>query len=170
MPRLNPLSSRNQPAHNAPEPVPHPAAAAAPVTALLDMKLGDVLLKGVLKDPADAGRLIALAISDAESSSTARRPRKPSPPNRRRLLRKLSTDDRVGDKPMRIHIRDFRVREGDEVDLKTRSTIADPVYDSKAQYESLLAEHVAKLSALGPVREYLNRMVFLCCAGDSPVT
>jgi H+-transporting ATPase len=61
------------------EPVPSPAAASAPVTALLDMKLGDVLLQGVLKDPADAGRLIALAISDAECSATAAAPAQAKP-------------------------------------------------------------------------------------------
>ena len=49
---------------------------------------------------------------------------------------------------MEIHIKDFRVREGDEVDLKKRLTTSDPVYKSKAQYEEILAEHVAKLSAL----------------------
>ena len=49
---------------------------------------------------------------------------------------------------MKIHLKDFRVKEGDEVDLKKRPTIVDPIYKSKAQYEEILAEHVAKLSAL----------------------
>ena len=49
---------------------------------------------------------------------------------------------------MKIHLKDFRVKEGDEVDLQKRPTIVDPVYKSKAQYEEILAEHVAKLSAL----------------------
>jgi polyphosphate kinase 2 (PPK2 family) len=49
---------------------------------------------------------------------------------------------------MKIHLKEFRVREGDEVDLKKLPTIVDPVYSSKAQYDSILAEHVAKLSAL----------------------
>jgi PPK2 family polyphosphate:nucleotide phosphotransferase len=49
---------------------------------------------------------------------------------------------------MKIHLKEFRVAEGEEVDLKKRPTMTDPVYSSKAQYESLLAAHVAKLSAL----------------------
>ena len=49
---------------------------------------------------------------------------------------------------MKIHIKNFQLREGHELDLKKWPTISDPVYKSKAQYESLLAEHVAKLSAL----------------------
>ncbi|MEO9190708.1 MAG: hypothetical protein ABI224_12040 [Acetobacteraceae bacterium] len=49
---------------------------------------------------------------------------------------------------MKIHLKEFRVREGDEVDLKKRPTIVDPVYRSKATYQSILAERVTKLSAL----------------------
>jgi PPK2 family polyphosphate:nucleotide phosphotransferase len=49
---------------------------------------------------------------------------------------------------MKIHLKEFRVGEGDNVDLKQRATIVDPVYSSNARYETLLAEHVAKLSAL----------------------
>jgi PPK2 family polyphosphate:nucleotide phosphotransferase len=49
---------------------------------------------------------------------------------------------------MKIHLKEFRVAEGEEVDLKKRPTMTDPVYSSKAQHESLLAAHVAKLSAL----------------------
>jgi len=37
------------------------------MTALLDTKLGDVLLVAIIKDPPDAGRLIAQAITGAES-------------------------------------------------------------------------------------------------------
>lgn len=49
---------------------------------------------------------------------------------------------------MKIHGKDFRVREGDEVDLRTRPTNAAPVYRSKEQYQELLREHVAQLSSL----------------------
>ena len=57
------------------EPVPQPAMANAKVTALLDTKLGDVLLAAVLKDSAEGGRLISKAISDAESPvASAKRP------------------------------------------------------------------------------------------------
>jgi PPK2 family polyphosphate:nucleotide phosphotransferase len=47
---------------------------------------------------------------------------------------------------MKIDSKDFRVREGDDVNLKKWPTKVDPVYKSKEQYHELLAEHVAKLS------------------------
>ncbi|NEU14655.1 polyphosphate kinase 2 family protein [Methylobacterium sp. BTF04] len=49
---------------------------------------------------------------------------------------------------MKIHTKHYRVREGEEVDLKKRPTAVDPVYGSKSRYEQILAEHIAKLSAL----------------------
>jgi PPK2 family polyphosphate:nucleotide phosphotransferase len=49
---------------------------------------------------------------------------------------------------MKINSKDFRVREGDDVDLRKWPTIVDRVYKSKAQYQDLLKEHVAHLSAL----------------------
>ncbi len=49
---------------------------------------------------------------------------------------------------MKIRSEDFRVREGDEVDLGKWPTTVKPVYQSKEQYHQLLAEHVAQLSAL----------------------
>jgi len=48
---------------------------------------------------------------------------------------------------MKIRSKDFRVREGDEVNLKKWPTKADPVYKSKEQYQKLLEEHVAQLSS-----------------------
>ena len=49
-------------------PAPHPGAAAtANIAALLDRRLGDVLLAGVLKNPAEAGHLITDAIAEAEA-------------------------------------------------------------------------------------------------------
>ena len=48
----------------------------------------------------------------------------------------------------RIHSKSFRVREGEDVDLKKWPTITDPMYKSKAQYEEILSEHVEKLSSL----------------------
>ena len=44
---------------------------------------------------------------------------------------------------MKIDSKDFRVREGDEVDLKKWPTKVDPVYKSKEQYQEALGEHVA---------------------------
>jgi PPK2 family polyphosphate:nucleotide phosphotransferase len=48
---------------------------------------------------------------------------------------------------MKISSKDFRVREGDEVDLKKWPTKVEPVYKSKEQYQELLKEHVSQLSA-----------------------
>jgi PPK2 family polyphosphate:nucleotide phosphotransferase len=48
---------------------------------------------------------------------------------------------------MKINSKDFRVREGYEVDLKKWPTKVDPVYKSKEQYKKLLEEHVAQLSS-----------------------
>ena len=49
---------------------------------------------------------------------------------------------------MKISAKDFRVREGDEVDLRKWPTSVEPLYNSKEQYHKLLGEHVAQLSAL----------------------
>ncbi len=48
---------------------------------------------------------------------------------------------------MKIHSNDFRVREGDDVDLKKWPTKVAPVYKSKDRYKELLEEHVAQLSS-----------------------
>jgi PPK2 family polyphosphate:nucleotide phosphotransferase len=47
---------------------------------------------------------------------------------------------------MKIHSKDFRVKEGGQVDLKKWPTMADPVYGSKEQYRELLEKHVAQMS------------------------
>jgi PPK2 family polyphosphate:nucleotide phosphotransferase len=49
---------------------------------------------------------------------------------------------------MNLKSKDFRVREGGEVNLKKWPTSVDPVYRSKKQYRELLSEHVARLSEL----------------------
>jgi PPK2 family polyphosphate:nucleotide phosphotransferase len=49
---------------------------------------------------------------------------------------------------MKIHLKDFRVSEGEDVDLKKRATRVDPVFKSKADYTKILASHVEKLSDL----------------------
>jgi PPK2 family polyphosphate:nucleotide phosphotransferase len=49
---------------------------------------------------------------------------------------------------MKLHSKDFRVREGDEVNLKKWPTKVKPVYESEEQYQVLLEEHVARLSSL----------------------
>jgi len=62
---------------------------------------------------------------------------------------------------MTIHTKDFRVREGDEVDLDKWPTKVDPVYKSKEQYQELLEEHVAQLSALQHLHYASNRYAIL---------
>jgi PPK2 family polyphosphate:nucleotide phosphotransferase len=49
---------------------------------------------------------------------------------------------------MGMDIEDFRVREGEDVDLKKRPTQVKPVYKSDADYEMMLADHVARLGEL----------------------
>jgi PPK2 family polyphosphate:nucleotide phosphotransferase len=48
---------------------------------------------------------------------------------------------------MHIEAGDFRVREGDKVDLKQWPTRVEPVYQTDEQYQELLAKHVKALSA-----------------------
>jgi PPK2 family polyphosphate:nucleotide phosphotransferase len=48
---------------------------------------------------------------------------------------------------MHIKSSDFRVREGDRVDLKKWPTRVDPVYKTNEQYQELLTRHVSALSA-----------------------
>ncbi len=62
---------------------------------------------------------------------------------------------------MKIHTKDFRVREGDEIDLEKWPTIVDPVYKSKEHYQMLLEEHVAQLSSQQELLYATNRHAIL---------
>jgi PPK2 family polyphosphate:nucleotide phosphotransferase len=62
---------------------------------------------------------------------------------------------------MRISSKDFRVREGDDVDLKKWPTKVDPVYKSKEQYKKLLEEHVTQLSSQQQLLYASNRYAVL---------
>ncbi len=62
---------------------------------------------------------------------------------------------------MKIHSKDFRVREGDEVYLKKWPTKVDPVYKSKEQYQELLKQHVAQLSSQQQLLYASNRHAIL---------
>ncbi len=62
---------------------------------------------------------------------------------------------------MKIHSKDFRVREGDEVNLKKWPTKVGPVYKSKKQYKKLLEEHVAQLSSQQQLLYASNRYALL---------
>ena len=62
---------------------------------------------------------------------------------------------------MKISSKDFRVREGDEVDLEKWPTKVDPVYKSNEQYKKLLEEHVARLSLQQQLLYASNRYAVL---------
>ena len=62
---------------------------------------------------------------------------------------------------MKINSRDFRVREGDEVNLNKWPTKVDPVYKSKEQYQDFLREHVAQLSLQQQLLYAFNRHAVL---------
>jgi len=62
---------------------------------------------------------------------------------------------------MKFSSKDFRVREGDEVDLRKWPTTVEPVYESKEHYHKLLGEHVAQLSSLQQLLYASNRYAVL---------
>jgi PPK2 family polyphosphate:nucleotide phosphotransferase len=62
---------------------------------------------------------------------------------------------------MKINSKDFRVREGDEVNLRKWPTIIDPICKSKERYQKLLASHVAQLSSLKQLLYASNRHALL---------
>jgi PPK2 family polyphosphate:nucleotide phosphotransferase len=49
---------------------------------------------------------------------------------------------------MNVRSTDFRVQEGDQVKLDKWPTAAEPIYESKKQYQKLLKKHVEELSSL----------------------
>ena len=62
---------------------------------------------------------------------------------------------------MKISSKDFRVKEGDEVDLRKWPTNIEPVYKSKEHYQKLLEQHVSQLSALQQLLYASNRYAVL---------
>ena len=56
---------------------------------------------------------------------------------------------------------DFRVRKGDEVELRKWPTIVRPVYKSMEHYQELLAEHIVRLSMLQQLIYASNRFAVL---------
>ncbi len=62
---------------------------------------------------------------------------------------------------MNVKIKDFRVREGAAVDLKKWPTEVDPVYRSRDDYQTILAAHVAQLSAQQQLLYAANRYAVL---------
>jgi len=62
---------------------------------------------------------------------------------------------------MKINPKDFRLREGDNVNLRKWPTLIDPVYGSKAHYEKLLERHVEQLSSMQQLHYATNRHALL---------
>jgi PPK2 family polyphosphate:nucleotide phosphotransferase len=62
---------------------------------------------------------------------------------------------------MKIHAKDFRVGEGEAVNLKKWPTKVEPVYRSKDQYQELLKKHVEQLSAQQELLYASNRYAIL---------
>ncbi|MDE2577452.1 MAG: polyphosphate kinase 2 family protein [Hyphomicrobiales bacterium] len=62
---------------------------------------------------------------------------------------------------MKIKTKHFRVDEGEDVDLDKWPTRVDPVYDSKDDYKTMLAEHVDRLAELQDVLYADNRYALL---------
>lgn len=62
---------------------------------------------------------------------------------------------------MKIDLNDFRVREGDDVNLQKWPTDVAPAYKSKEHYRELLAEHVAQLSLQQQLLYASNRYAVL---------
>ena len=62
---------------------------------------------------------------------------------------------------MSIHSKNFRVREGEDVDLRKWPTKIDPFCKSKEEYKKLLDEHVAQLSAMQQLHYATNRHAIL---------
>jgi len=62
---------------------------------------------------------------------------------------------------VKINPKDFRLREGDEVNLRKWPTLIDPVYKSKEKYQKLLDEHVDRLSAMQQLHYSTNHHALL---------
>src|SRR5579872_1085966 len=62
---------------------------------------------------------------------------------------------------MKINSKNFRAREGSEIDLRKWPTKVGPVYKSKEDYQALLDEHIAHLSARQQLLYASNRYAVL---------
>jgi PPK2 family polyphosphate:nucleotide phosphotransferase len=62
---------------------------------------------------------------------------------------------------MKIKAKDFRVGEGDDVNLEKLPTRAEPVYKSKEEYQKFLGAHVEQLSSLQQTLYASNRYAIL---------
>jgi PPK2 family polyphosphate:nucleotide phosphotransferase len=58
---------------------------------------------------------------------------------------------------VKIDLKDYQVKEGKEIELKKWPTQIKPLYDSKEDYQKVLADHVEKLSAVQNLHYADNR-------------
>ena len=75
--------------------------------------------------------------------------------------RQRATGKGAGGTTMKIKSDDFRVREGEKVELAKWKTLVTPGYRSKRQYAELLATHVEELSTLQKLHYASNRHALL---------
>src|ERR1700732_4513114 len=62
---------------------------------------------------------------------------------------------------MKVSSTDFRVQQGDRVNLDKWPTAVEPIYESKKQYQKLMRDHVAQLSSLQQLLYASNRYAIL---------
>ena len=62
---------------------------------------------------------------------------------------------------MKINVKDFRVPEGEKVNLEKWPTLVDPVYKSKKKYHKILEEQVEELSSLQRLHYASDRYALL---------
>src|SRR6202030_2030913 len=62
---------------------------------------------------------------------------------------------------MKVSSTDFRVQQGDRINLDKWPTAVEPIYESKKQYQKLLSDHVTQLSALQQLLYASNRYAIL---------
>jgi PPK2 family polyphosphate:nucleotide phosphotransferase len=62
---------------------------------------------------------------------------------------------------MKVRSTDFRVQQGDKLNLDKRPTAVEPIYESKKQYQKLLRDHVDQLSSLQQLLYASNRFAVL---------
>jgi PPK2 family polyphosphate:nucleotide phosphotransferase len=62
---------------------------------------------------------------------------------------------------MKLSSTDFRVQQGDRVNLDKWPTAVEPIYESKKQYQKLLRDHIAQLSSLQQLLYASNRYAVL---------
>jgi PPK2 family polyphosphate:nucleotide phosphotransferase len=62
---------------------------------------------------------------------------------------------------VKVKSADFQVKEGHKVDLDKWPTAVDPMYESKKQYQKLLASHIDELSSLQQLLYASNRYALL---------